>query len=214
MAVRRTTAGRRGRRPVPDPAERLMTAALALAAARGWRDLSLAEIADEAGLSPMEAWQAFPTKSAILVALIAKIESAVLAGGAAAADESARDRLFDLIMRCFDGLQEHRAAVANIAWDCRADPATVLILAPRVLCSLALVLEMAGLSSVGLRGIARVNGLGLVFAQAVRTWLGDDSADMAKTMAALDLALRRAEQVARMAGDAPWRRASEEAGEA
>ena len=55
-------------------------------------------------------------------------------------------------------------------------------------------------------------GLAVVFAATVQVWLRDDSEDMAKTMAALDRNLKRAEQFAtlrppfgrrRSAGDAP-----------
>ena len=57
------------------------------------------------------------------------------------------------------------------------------------------MLEAAGLSSSGLIGALRAKGLALVYGEAFRVWLGDDSKDMAKTMAALDRALRRAERI-------------------
>ena len=46
--------------------ERLFETAMTLAAERSWRDLSLAEIAESAGLSLGEAYAVFRSKSAIL----------------------------------------------------------------------------------------------------------------------------------------------------
>jgi hypothetical protein len=55
------------------------------------------------------------------------------------------------------------------------------------------VLEAARLSSSGLFGVVQTKGLALVWLQTTRTWLHDDSPDLAPTMATLDRSLRRAE---------------------
>ena len=70
------------------------------------------------------------------------------------------------------------------------------------------MLEAAGISSVGLAGSLRIKGLALVYLNALRVWLEDDSPDMARTMAAVDKGLRRAEQLARSLPYAGRRRAS------
>ena len=57
------------------------------------------------------------------------------------------------------------------------------------------MLEAAGVSSSGLFGALRVKGLAMIYAEAYRVWLGDDSKDMAKTMATLDRALGRVERL-------------------
>ena len=44
----------------------------------------------------------------------------------------------------------------------------------------------------------RIQGLKAVTAFALRAWMTDDSADLSKTMAALDRALNRAEKLAGM----------------
>jgi hypothetical protein len=75
------------------------------------------------------------------------------------------------------------------------------------MCSMARMLEAAGLSARGPVGAVRTKGLAVVYANAVRAWLGDDSTDMASTMAALDKGLRQAERAAdlcrRLARTAP-----------
>ncbi len=183
----------RGKSDVPG---RIIEAALALAVSRGWRRIRLAHIAKEAGVTMAELRHAFPSKGAILNGFIRRTDEQVLAQGKADGS-SARDRLFDVLMRRFDVLQPHRAAVSEIVKDSLFDPAAPLCLGPRLMCSMAWMLEAAGLSSQGPAGLLRTKGLALVYLVALRAWLMDDSADKARTMAALDRGLRQAETIAR-----------------
>jgi hypothetical protein len=58
------------------------------------------------------------------------------------------------------------------------------------------VLEAAGMDTSGIKGAIRVAGLGGIYLNVLRTWMEDDSADLGRTMAALDKNLSRAEQIA------------------
>jgi len=186
-----------------DVSERMLDAALALAAKQGWRDLSLAAIAGEAGANLAEAQAAFPSRSCLLAALLARTDREVLAAGLADEGDSVRDRLFDVLMRRFDALQPHKDGIAAILRDLPADPLGMLVAAPRLLNSMAWMLEAAGVRASGPFGLARAKGLAIVYLATLRVWLRDDTEDMAPTMAALDRALRRAGQVARMCRPLP-----------
>ncbi len=177
--------------------DRILSAALELAAAGGWRSLSLAEIAGKAGVSLAEVHAAYPTKASILAGFIARIDRQVLAGGTTEKEDSVRDRLFEVLMRRFDALTPHKDAVAGILRDLPSNPAAVLATAPQFVNGMAWMVEAAGLSSSGLRGAIRVNGVILIYLNTLRVWLRDDSADMARTMASLDQGLRRAESLIR-----------------
>jgi AcrR family transcriptional regulator len=177
--------------------DRILTAALDLAAGVGWRSLSLAEIADDAGVSLAEAYAAYPTKASILAGFISRIDRKVLSGGVAEKEDSVRDRLFEVLMRRFDALTPHKDAVAGILRDLPSDPAAILATAPQLANGMAWMVEAAGLSSSGLRGAIRVKGVTLIYLNTLRVWLRDDSADMARTMASLDQSLRRAEKLIR-----------------
>ena len=50
----------------------------------------------------------------------------------------------------------------------------------------AIMLETARVGSDGLKGAIRIKGLTAIYLITLRTWLQDESADMARTMAALD----------------------------
>ena len=180
------------------PQDRMVDAALTLAAERPWHEISLREIAEASGLPLAEAYRGGASKQAILEAFLRRTDAAVLAEGAVGPEEgSARDRVFDVLMRRFDALQPHRKALASILLAQTRDPATALVNLAALQRSMAWMLEAAGLEAEGLRGLARTRGLTLLYLATLRTWLRDDSLDLAKTMAALDGYLRRLESLLR-----------------
>ncbi len=179
-----------------DTDDRLIQAALTLASERGWRTVSLRDIAARAELPLVEAYESFPSKTAILLRLIDATDRAALSQGAATAADSPRDRLFDLLMRRFDALQSRREGTVAILRDLPSDPAALLCLSARLARSMAWMLEAAGISSAGCAGRVKVKGLALVYLDALRAWMKDDSPDLARTMAAVDKGLRRAERLA------------------
>jgi len=178
-------------------AERLIEAALGLAAETGWQQVSLAAVAQRAGVSLVSAYEAFPDKRALLDGIIGRIDRRVLFDGPAAGEDSPRDRLFEILMRRFDALQANRSGVVAILRGLPMDPLAALAAAPALARSVAWILEAAGLSAQGLVGFVRVKAIALVYLAALRVWLNDDSPDMARTMAMVDRGLREAEGFAR-----------------
>lgn len=190
------TAGRQTASAAADPSTRIVDVALELVAGRGWRHVSLADIAAAAGLSLAELYALFPSKTAIVAAFMARVDEQSLAGRHETAG-TIRDRLFDLIMRRLDALAPHKAAVKSM---CAAGPGealAALCLAPRFLNSMRWLAEAAGVGTSGIFGALRVKSIGAIYLATLRTWLGDEGADNGKTMAFLDRALRRAEMMAR-----------------
>jgi AcrR family transcriptional regulator len=169
-----------------DVTERLIDAALALAAREGWHRMSIAEIATKAGLSLAEAHAVGASKPAILRAWQRRIDRTVLAQ-AGDGGEPPRDRLFDVLMRRFEALQPYRPALRAIL----RDPAGVCSL-PNLVSSMAWMLEAAGVRSIGGRGCARAVVLSGLYLSVLRTFLDDHTSDLAATMATLDRQLRRA----------------------
>ena len=176
-----------------DPAKHVIEAALRLAAERGWANLALADIAAAAKLPLADLYASYPSKTAILAALSREVDRKVLAGLEADAGESTRDRLFDLIMKRFDALAPYRDGLSAVARDVGRDPLAALCGLGKLARSMALMLEAAGVSSSGIAGALRTKGLGAIYLATMRDWFRDDSADKARTMAALDARLRRAE---------------------
>ncbi len=180
--------------------------AMRLAPERGWRDLSLAEIADAAEVPLSKVHPVFPSKAAILGAFSRQIDAAVLEAEEAGAREGgAHDRLFDVLMRRFDALRPYRQALGNILWAEAGDPASALCGLCRLKRSMAGMLEAARLSTTGLRGALRVKALCVAYLATLRVFLRDDSPDMAATMAALDRNLSHLGRLARFCSRTRYR---------
>ncbi len=172
----------------------MIDAAMRLAAERGWAEISLGEIAEAAKVPLSQAAPQVRSKAEILRALSRKLDAAVLAahGEPSFADESPRDRLFDVLMSRFDALLPYREGVASVLRELPAQPAMAMALLPGLDRSMGWMLEAAGISADGPWGQLRRLGLAGVWLAALRVWVRDDTADMAKTMADLDARLRQA----------------------
>ena len=171
----------------------LITSALNLAAERGWPRFSIAQAARHAGLPLDRARQRFPGRAALLFRFGRMADAAALAG--ATEEGSHRDRLFGILMRRLDVLQNHRAGVMALLRAAPADPCLSLLLAAANLRSMRWMLEGAGISAVGPIGTLRAKGLLAVWLWTLRAWQRDASDDLAATMSALDHALSRAADI-------------------
>ena len=109
--------------------------------------------------------------------------------------QSVRDRLFELMMRRFEAMEPHRAAVLAMEHGVDRDPTLMAATHQRNVRCARWVLALAGLEADGMTGQARAQGLGVIIGQARAAWRGDDAGDFAKTMASLDRNLRRAEEM-------------------
>lgn len=174
---------------------RIVDAALRLAAERGWRDLTLPEIAAAAECSLADLYGHFPSKGAILDAYSRRIDLEVLKtpDEPETAESTARDRLFDVMMRRLDALAPHKEGLRAILADLPADPLAAARQGRHLVRSMSWMLEAAGIRADGLAGMVRVRGLAAIYLATLRTWMTDEGEDMGRTMARLDQLLRRAE---------------------
>ena len=170
---------------------RIVAAALDLAAQRPWDKVTLRDIAEAAGSNLVELRREFRSKGEILAAFARMIDDEVLAKAPARTPgQAARDHLFEVLMSRFDALQAYRPALKSIAAAAQPDPA----LMRAFLGSQAWMLHAAGIGTDGIEGGLKLAGLASIYASVFRTWLDDDDPGLARTMAALDRRLRRAER--------------------
>ena len=176
-------------------ADRIIDAAMERIAAVGWRNLSLAAIAAAAELPILQVYRVFPSKTAILCAMLRRTDEIVLAAPLdAQEDERPRDRVFDLLMRRFDALAAYKGALLVLRRELPADPPSALCIGAAGLRSVRWMLEAAGIATGGIGGILAVKLTAAAYFQASRVWLRDESPDLAPTMAALDQRLRGIER--------------------
>ena len=178
----------------------LIGGAFAVSARDGWLAVSSAAAAREAALPLGRARARFADRNAILMQFGRHADMLALAD--ALESGPMRERLFDVVMRRFDALQQHRAGVLALLRDLPSDPAAAMLLALGTTRSMAWMLDSAGMRTAGLRGAVATQVMVGVWLYAVRAWQKDDSPDLSGTMAALDRALGRVERLAGWTGRA------------
>lgn len=180
--------------------ENLIAALWRVIAAHGWAGLSMRRLAAEPGVDMASLRERFPTRLDILLLHGRMMDQAVLAGTIPGQGGSARDRIFDVLMRRLDAMQPHREGILRLFEDMRRDPALALALAPHIGIAMRWMLEAAEVEAKSCEARLLALGLAGVWLATIRAWAGDDSPDMGATMAALDSALDRAERIARPLG--------------
>jgi AcrR family transcriptional regulator len=181
--------------------DKAIHAFLALLAERRFEDIGLAEVAGRAGLKLSQLRADFGSTLAIYAAHVKQIDEAVLDGtDSDTSEEPHRDRLFDVLMRRIETLTPHKEAVRSILSSARRNPGLAFALNGIALRSQKWMLEAAGISASGPRGMLRAQGAALLFARVVGVWLDEDEG-VDRTMAALDRGLASAERWDGFLGD-------------
>lgn len=181
--------------------DKAIDALMALLAEHSFEEIGLAEIAGRAGLKLSQLRAEFGSTLAVLAAHIKDIDRAVLAGGDAdMAEEPARERLFDVLMRRLEALAPYKEAVRSIMRSARRNPGLAFALNAMAVRSQVWMLEAAGIGASGPRGALRAQGAALMFARVLSVWI-DDEEGLDKTMAALDRGLASAERWDGFVGD-------------
>ena len=181
--------------------DRIVDAFMALAAERDFEDIGLSDIAARAGMSLADLRRGFAHKLDILASFTRRTDIATLEGlDPGMAGEPARERLFDVLMRRFELLRPHRAALRSIVRGLRREPLTALAWNRVATRSATWMLEGAGIEMAGWRGRMRAQALVHAWGRAFRVFLDDDDPGLARTMAELDRRLRESERRMRRFG--------------
>jgi AcrR family transcriptional regulator len=175
--------------------EKIIEAFLALLADKPIEDIGFGDIAGRAGVALSECRAEFGSTIAVLGAHLKDTDRKVLDGiDADMAEETPRERLFDVLMRRLELLAPHRAAIRSIMRSARRNPGLALALNGFAVRSQAWMLTAADIDAAGPRGAIRAQGLALLYAKVVRVWLDDDDPGLARTLAALDRELARGQR--------------------
>jgi AcrR family transcriptional regulator len=190
------------RRPAPPKStegaserERVVEAFMALLAEKPFEDIGFGEIAARANVPLSELRGLFGSKLAIVAAYTKDIDRQVLGGiDADMAEEPPRERLFDVLMHRIEALTPHKASVRSLLRSARRSPGLALALNSLAVRSQQWMLTAADISAAGPKGMVRAQGLAMLYASVLRTWLDDEDEGLAPTMAALDRALARGQR--------------------
>ena len=163
-----------------DILNRATEAALALAAERPWRDVSLREIAERAGVDFVELYAKAPAKPLLVLRLSQTLDRAALATAATQSDDP-HDRLFDATMARIEAMEAHREALRSMA---RGEGP--ISIAPHLPMTARAILEAAGVTATPPRLVAMT----LLWGRVVQVWRDDEGA-LNRTMAEIDKRLKQ-----------------------
>jgi AcrR family transcriptional regulator len=181
-------------KPQASVQDRAIDALLDLLAGRDWADISLSDIANKAGLSLAELRGAFPSKGAILAGFARRVDQSVLKPAPEIEGQPPRERLFDVVMRRFEALKPYKHAVRSARRGLMADPLAASSWNKIEVTSAQWMLAAAGIEESGAYAAVKAQGLALIFANVLGTFLDDNDPDLTETMRELDVQLRRAER--------------------
>jgi AcrR family transcriptional regulator len=171
--------------PAPvDMLDRAADAALKLAGEAPWADLTLRDIAKEAGVAFAELYARAPGKSALLDRLSKRFDAAALK----AADDPSPDigdRLFEVIMARLEIMEPDRIVLIAIAQNEGPSPR----MARRLAATSRALLEAAGVDAGGRRGAVRLAAMIAVWVRVLQVWRDDEGA-LNRTMAEIDKRLK------------------------
>jgi AcrR family transcriptional regulator len=182
--------------------ENIIAAFMALLAEHRIEEIGFGDIAARAGVSLSLLRGEFGSTLAILAAYSKTIDRKVLADADAdMADEPPRERLFDVLMRRLEVMAPQREAMRSLMRSAARNPPLAFALNGLAVRSQTWMLTAANIDAAGPRGLIRAQGLAMMFASVIRTWVDDQDEGLARTLAALDKALARGQRWSGMLDD-------------
>jgi len=183
--------------------EKIIAAFMALLAEKRFENIGFGDIAARAGVALTDCREEFGSTLAILAAHMKQLDRQVLGrSDADMAEEPPRERLFDVLMQRIEAMTPHKEAVRSLMRSASRNPGLGIALNGLAVRSQAWMLTAANIDAAGTRGAIRAQGLAMLFASVLRTWVDDDDEGHARTMAALDRALARGQRWSGMLDDA------------
>jgi AcrR family transcriptional regulator len=160
--------------------DRAADAAMALAAERPWREVSLRDIAERAETPLPELYARAASKWRLVLRISDRFDRAALETAATPSDDL-HDRLFDAAMARIEAMEPHRLALTAMV---QADSPAVLL--PHLPRTARAILEAAGIDATP----PRILAMTAVWARCVQVWRDDEGA-LNRTMAEIDKRLKQ-----------------------
>ena len=188
--------------PIGTDRDKIIVAFMALLTEKRFEEIGFGDIAARSGLTLANCHAEFGSTLAVLAAHMKDLDRNVLASGSGdMADEPPRERLFDVLMRRVEAMAPHREAVRSLMKSAQCNPGLAFALNGLAVRSQSWMMTAADIDAAGLRGMIRAQGLAMLFASVLRTWVDDEDEGLARTLAALDRSLARGQRWSGMLDD-------------
>jgi len=182
-------------KPAGSARDAIIDALMRLLARRSFADVTLSEIAREAGVSLADFRDVFPSKGAALAAFSRRIDRKVLEGLSAEHDDApSRERLYYVLAARLKALEPYRESIASISDWAEKDPLSAAALNREVVNSMRFMLEAADIDSEGPVGALKLQGLAFAWKRVLDAWREDPAGETHRALGALDRELNRGEK--------------------
>ena len=186
----------RNRTENPNQETILIDTTLSLAGELGWPSVTLQLIGKTANVPLSEVSAIFSSKWDILEAFRERTDLLLIAGKSAnLSGQSAKDRLFDILMARIEIIEPWKAGIGSIARHAVAQPITGIRLFTSLNKSMECMIEHVNAKIQGPGKLIQSRGLTLIYLLVLRRWIGDHSSDLGPTMAELNERLISADQL-------------------
>ncbi len=110
-------------------------------------------------------------------------------------NSSSKDMLFEVYMARLDILNLHRKSILNIIENLYTQPKLVITLLPSIIESIIVIATLSNIDVNGLKGVAKIKVLFILYLFIIFSWRGDESTSLEKTMTTLDKYLNNIEKI-------------------
>jgi AcrR family transcriptional regulator len=174
----------------------IIDALLRLAARRDFGEITISDIAREAGVGLADFRDLFPSKGAVVGAFSRRIDREVLTSAAGDLDtHPARDRLRAVLTKRLEALEPYRDAVLAISSWASSEPLSAANFNREVVNSMRFMMEAADIDSEGTVGALKLQGLALAWKRVIDAWRKDRPGEKNHALTALDDALESGEKI-------------------
>ena len=190
------SAKQKNRAENPNQETILIDTTLSLAGELGWPSVTLQLIGKTANVPLSEVSAIFSSKWDILEAFRERTDLLLTAGKSAnLSGQSAKDRLFDILMARIEIIEPWKAGIGSIARHAVAQPITGIRLFTSLNKSMECMIEHVNAKIQGPGKLIQSRGLTLIYLLVLRRWVADPSSDLGPTMAELNERLISADQL-------------------
>lgn len=169
-------------------------ASMALAAQNGWNGFTLTAVAQDADIPLSWVREHIPNKLVLIKRLNRHIDHFTFDENEINGSLSLRERIFSLLMKRCDGLQEYRHGMLALLHAVTFNPSFGAAFAAANIESITWVADAAGLNRTGIKGFIRLHALGGLWAHTLYAWRKDESTELEATMIALNEGLDKLEK--------------------
>ncbi len=175
--------------------KKLALAALNLLKLKSWSKISIKEIFRKAKVKQIDAFSEAKEKKDILYLINYYFDEEIIKQISNNEGLNKHDKIFESLMLRFEIYNNHRKAVINLFNYVIKNSDLIFFILPLIIKSLNVVLESSDISSDGIIGKLKIDGLLIVFITVFLVWKDDKTSNLEKTMVALDRNLNRAEVI-------------------